>query len=241
MAIRSNPTVLRTPVRPAVASAPVVAAQGAVTPALPAKDEGRPALPLPDPGKAQALFDLVMHPIKTVKAVFDWGKNIMSFDRLGTITPANAPQAQATLVAADKALGVLAKLFPFMFRAVDKRAAQAVTELRPGIEQGLSARSLHGVNIVWPVGGANLSALEELTAFERTFAQAPDATVQKALNGISEINVQRLSLWDMANPVKRQAATLVIQRPITWLPGQKSVEESLRAYLDAQGTVKAAI
>jgi hypothetical protein len=209
-----------------------------VAPALPAKNDA-PALP--DPGKAKGLMDLVLHPIKTVKAVFDWGTNILSFDRLGAITPANAPQAQAALGAADQALGSLAKLFPFMFRAVDRRAAQAVTQLRPGIEQGLSTRSLHGVNIVWPVGGSNLSALQELTAFDRVFANAPDATVQKALSGISEINVQRLSLWDMANPIKRQAATLVIQRPLTWLPGQRSVEDSMRAYLEALGTVKATV
>ncbi|MNX85549.1 hypothetical protein D3C86_1173890 [compost metagenome] len=237
MVIRTNPTVLRTPVRQ-VSGTVQAAAQSPVSPALPAKSEA-PALP--DPTKAKALADLVMHPIKSVKAVFDWGKNILSFDRLGVITPTNAPQAQATLGAADSALGSLAKLFPFMFRAVDRRAAQAVTQLRPGIEQGLSARSLHGINIVWPVGGANLTALQELTAFDRAFANAPDAAVQKALSGISEINVQRLSLWDMANPVKRQAATLVIQRPITWLPGQKSVEESVRAYLEAQGTVKVTI
>lgn len=239
MAIRSNPTVLRTTVRPAATSAPV-AAQAPVSPALPANGES-PALPIPDPGRAKALVDMVLHPIETVKSIFDWGKNILSFDRLGTITPENAPQAQTTLGAAESALGGLAKLFPFMFRAVEKRAAQAVTQLRPGIEQGLSARSLHGINIVWPVGGSNLSALKELTAFDRVFATAPDATVQKALSGISEINVQRLSLWDMMNPVKRQAATLVIQRPITWLPGQRPVEESLKAYLDAQGSVKVAI
>lgn len=237
MAIRSNPTALRPSVRPLTTSAPVVA-QGPVTPALPAKSEA-PALP--DVGKAKGLADLVMHPIKSVKAIATWGRNLLAFEQLGAITPANAPQAQAALVDADKALGSLAKLFPFMFRAVDRRAAQAVTQLRPGIEQDLSTRSLHGINIVWPVGGANLSALEELTAFSRAFASAPDAAVQKALSGVSEINVQRLSLWDMANPVKRQAATLVIQRPLTWLPGQHSVEESLRAYLIAQGTVKVTI
>lgn len=241
MAVRVNGAPLqRIPRRPVVAGGGLGVQAGPGVPEAPAKSDA-PALPVPDPRKATELMDALMHPLRTLKGFFDWGKNLMAFDAMGTVTTQNAQQAARYLAGMDGGLSLmgLARLLPFMSRAVDKRSAAAVTQLRPSIEAGLTARSLHGVNIVWPVGGSNYKAFQELMAFDSVFRETPDAVVQKVLAGVSEINVQRLDLWDMANPIKRQAATLVIQRPITWLPGQRSIEESLRTYLTQAGTVRA--
>jgi len=246
MAIRMEGTSLarhpRRPMAPVAAGGGVSVQAGPAVPETPAKSDA-PALPVPDPRKATELMDALVHPIRTVKGLFAWGKNLLAFDSLGAVNTQNAQMAAQYLGGMDSGLNLmgLARLLPFMANAIDKRAAAAVTQLRPSIEQGLTARSLHGVNIVWPVGGSNYKAFQELMAFDAVFKEYPDATVQKVLAGVSEINVQRLDLWDMANPVKRQAATLVIQRPITWLPGQRSIQESLRSYMNQAGTVSASV
>lgn len=240
MAMRVDGASLqRLPRRPAAPMSVGVQAAPSVPETQP--KSGAPSLPVPDPRKATDLMDALLHPLRTLKGFFDWGKNLMAFDAMGSVTTQNAQQAARYLGGMEGGLSLagLARLLPFMARALDKRSAAAVTQLRPSIEESLTARSMHGVNIVWPVGGSNYKAFQELMAFDSVFREAPDASVQKVLSGVSEINVQRLDLWDMANPVKRQAATLVIQRPITWLPGQRSIEESLRSYLAAAGTVSA--
>lgn len=250
MAIRMDGSSLQRLQRRPVAAGGGVAVQAApsvVTPAAPSVPDpaksNAPTLPVPDPRKATELVDALLHPIRTLKGFFAWGKNMLAFDGLGAINTQNAPHAAQYLSGMDGGLNLmgLARLLPFMARAVDKRAAAAVTQLRPSIEEGLTARSMHGVNIVWPVGGSNYKAFQELMAFDAVFKEYPDAAVQKVLAGVAEINVQRLDLWDMANPIKRQAATLVIQRPITWLPGQRSIEESLRSYLTQASTVSVTI
>jgi len=211
-------------------------------PAAPnATPDGKSSIPVPNPLTAAELVDVLIHPLRTIEGFFSWGKNILAFDALGSITSQNAQQAVVDLNAANKGMttAVLERIFPFMGRAIDRRAATAITQLRPNIEQGLSTRVNHPVNIVWPVGGSNLSALDELMTFDATFKGYPDATIQKTLAGIAEIDVQRLDLWDMANPIKHQAATLFIQRPITWIPGQHPIDESLKAYMDAQSRVSA--
>lgn len=211
-----------------------IAASAPVTPPL-----QNPNPTLPDPRKATDLGQALLHPLQTIKGLFGWVKNVMAFDALGAITPANAPAALARLEAADAGvlMSALGHLLPFLGRAIDSRAAKALTQLRPGIEQDLGARALHPVNLMWPVRGSNLSNYKELMLFSETFRSYPDPIVQKTLAGIASIDVQHLDVWDMGNPVKRQAATLVVQRPITWLPGQRTMDESLRRYMDAQGAV----
>lgn len=241
MAIRMDGASLhRLPRRPVVAGGGVAVQAAPGVPETPAKSNN-PTLPVPDPRRATELMDAVMHPLRTIKSFFSWGKNLLAFDGLGAINTQNAPLAAQYLGGMDSAAMGLARLLPFMARALDKRSAAAVTQIRPSIEEGLTTRSMHGVNIVWPVGGSNYKAFQELMAFDAVFREVPDAVVQKVLAGVSEINVQRLDLWDMANPIRRQAATLVIQRPITWLPGQRSIEESLRSYLAQAGTVSVTI
>lgn len=246
MAIRSNYASLRAlPLRSVAAGGGLGVAAPSPSPSVPeTPTTGKvPSLPVPDPRKPAELMDALIHPIRTIKGLFNWSKNMVAFDALGTITPANAPQAEACLTGASDGINLagLADLIPFLGAAVNKRAATALTQLRPGIEQELSARTQRPLNLMWPVGGSNLSAFQELMTFDQTFKGYPDAVVQKALGGISEIDVQRLDLWDMNNPIKRQAATLFIQRPITWVPGQKPISESLKTYLDAEAQVSASV
>lgn len=196
-----------------------------------------------DPRKGLEIVDALTHPLRVLKGAWQWGTSLLKFDRLGTVSSANATAAQSTLQQAREGLDKigLARLLPFLSNAINKRAAEALTELRPDVERQVSEKAGHPVHIVWPVGGHWYTALDELVLFDKTFKEAPSAEVMKALSGISEINVQKLKLVDWFNPIKKQAATLFIQRPLEWAPGQKPMEEVLKTYFTQVSTVSAMI
>lgn len=202
-----------------------------------------PALPGEGVIKTGELMNALIHPLRTLRGLFDWSRSLLAFEMLGAVSTQNAEKAESYLTRAEQGVAAsgLGRVLPFLSRAVNNRAAEALKQLRPSIEQDLSTRAMHPIYIGWPVGGPNVAAFQELMTFNRAFKECPDIVVQKALSGITEINVQRLDLWDMTHPVKRQAATLIVQRPIKWLPGQQSLGDSVRAYLAACGTVSVAI
>lgn len=193
--------------------------------------------------KSFEIIDALTHPLRVIKGAWQWGTSIFKFDRLGAITSENAGTAQGTLAAAREGLDKigLAKVLPFLSNAIEKRAAKALTELRPDVERQISAKAGHPVHIVWPVGGSWAKALDELVLFDQTFQEAEPAAVMKALAGISEINVQKLSVVDWFNPIRKQAATLFIQRPLEWAPGQKPMEDVLKAYFTQVTSVQVAL
>ncbi len=196
-----------------------------------------------DPRKGLELIDALTHPLRVIKGAWQWGTSLLKFDRLGEVTSQNAVAAQGTLKSAREGLDKigLARLLPFLSNAIDKRAAEALTELRPDVERQVSEKAGHPVHIVWPVGGHWYTALDELVLFDKTFKEAQPAEVMKALSGISEINVQKLSIVDWFKPIRKEAATLFIQRPLEWAPGQKPMEEVLKAYFTQVTSVSAMI
>ncbi|GEM_PF-1269432 len=200
-------------------------------------------VPTPDPRKGLEVIDALTHPLRVIKGAWQWGASLLKFDQLGTVSSGNALVAQGTLQAAREGLDKigLARLLPFLSNAIDKRAAEALTELRPDVERQVSEKSGHPVHIVWPVGGHWYTALDELVLLDKTFKEAQPAEVMKALSGISEINVKKLSVVDWFNPIKKEAATLFIQRPLEWAPGQKPMEEVLKAYFTQVTTVSATV
>lgn len=195
-----------------------------------------------DPRKGLELMDALTHPIRVIKGAWQWGTSLFKFDRLGAVNSANATSAQGTLAAAREGLDKigLARLLPFLSNAIEKRAAEALTELRPDVEKQLSTKAGHPVHIVWPAGVWS-KAFDELVLFDKTFQEAEPAAVMKALSGISEINVQKLSVVDWFKPIRKEAATLFIQRPIEWAPGQKPMEEVLKGYFTQVSSVSAMI
>jgi len=195
-----------------------------------------------DPRKGLELIDALTHPLRVLKGAWQWGSAILKFDRLGDVTSANALTAQGALHAASEGLGKigLARMLPFLSKAIEKRAAEALTELRPDVEKQVTEKAGHPVHIVWPAGVWS-KAFDELVLFDKTFKEAEPAAVMKALSGISEINVQKLSIVDWFNPIRKQAATLFIQRPIEWAPGQKPMEEVLKTYFTQVSSVSAMI
>jgi hypothetical protein len=188
-------------------------------------------------------MDALTHPLRVIKGAWQWGTSLFTFDRLGPVTSQNAQAAQGALAAAREGLDKigLARVLPFLSNAISKRAAEALTELRPDVEQQVSAKAGHPVHIVWPVGGHWATALDELVLFDKTFKEAEPAEVLKALSGVSEINVQKLSVVDWFNPIRKEAATLFIQRPLEWAPGQKPMEEVLKAYFTKVTSVSAMV
>jgi hypothetical protein len=196
-----------------------------------------------DPRKGLELIDAVTHPLRVIKGAWQWGTSLLKFDRLGEVSSQNAVAAQGALKAAREGLDKigLARLLPFLSNAIDKRAAEALTELRPDVERQVSEKAGHPVHIVWPVGGHWYTALDELVLFDKTFKEAQPAEVLKALSGISEINVQKLSIVDWFKPIRKEAATLFIQRPLEWAPGQKPMEEVLKTYFTQVTSVSATI
>lgn len=223
---------------PAPSGAPVQAA-APVTPQAPAAA----GVLTTDPRKGMELIDALTHPLRVIKGAWQWGTSLLKFDRLGPVSSGNALAAQGALQQAKEGLDKigLARLLPFLSNAIDKRAAEALTELRPDVEKQVSEKAGHPVHIVWPVGGHWYTALDELVLFDKTFKEAHSAEVMKALSGISEINVQKLKLVDWFNPIRREAATLFIQRPIEWAPGQKPMEEVLKSYFTQVSTVSVSI
>lgn len=217
---------------------PVASARPAAAPAVAPQAAGV----MKDPRKGLELMDALTHPIRVIKGAWQWSTSILKFDRLGTVTSQNAPSAQGALQQAREGLAKigLARVLPFLSNAIEKRAAEALTELRPDVERQISERAGHPVHIVWPVGGWS-SALDELVLFDKTFKEAEPAAVMKALSGISEINVQKLSVVDWFKPIRKEAATLFIQRPLEWAPGQKPMEDVLRAYFTQVTSVSAMI
>lgn len=232
-------------VKPASPAAqPQTAATMQASGSVPAQAPSAAGVLAHDPRKSLEIIDAITHPLRVLKGAWQWATAILKFDRLGAITAENAPQAQAALSDASEGLDKigLARVLPFLSNAINKRAAKALTELRPDVEARISEKAGHGVHIVWPVGGGEWAkALDELLTFDRTFQEADEAAVLKALNGIAEINVQKLSVVDWFNPIRKQAATLFIQRPLEWAPGQKSMEETLKAYFAQVSAVSVAI
>jgi len=197
-----------------------------------------------DPRKGLEIIDALTHPLRVIKGAWQWATSILKFDRLGEVTSQNAVQAQGALASAREGMDKigLARVLPFLSNAINKRAAEALTELRPDVERQVSEKAGHPVHIVWPVGGGQwATALDELVLFDKTFKEAEPAAVMKALSGISEINIQKLSVVDWFNPIRKQAATLFIQRPIEWAPGQKPMEEVLKTYFTQVSSVAVAM
>lgn len=194
------------------------------------------------PRKSLEIVDALTHPLRVIKGAWQWGTSLLKFDRLGTVTSANAAPAQGALQAAREGLDKigLAKLLPFLSNAIEKRAAEALTELRPDVEKQLSEKAGHPVHIVWPAGVWS-KAFDELVLFDKTFKEAEPAAIMKVLSGVSEINVQKLSIVDWFRPIRKEAATLFIQRPIEWAPGQKPMEEVLKGYFTQVSSVSAMI
>lgn len=191
------------------------------------------ALVMADLGQA------LVHPIQTIKSLWNLGKDFRNFDALTPLSAASGPQARDALdaAAADfKATG-LTHVLGFVAKAIDRKAAAAFTQLKPAVEQSLSATTGRQVTLVWPNAGQNQnwSDLNDTIAISETLAAYPPAVLQKAFNGVSQIAIQNGSLQGMIQPIQRQAATLTVSRPL--LPGQSSVAGTLMHYLDQQGAV----
>lgn len=237
------------PVGPAL---PGFSATAPVTPSVPAPQG--PVDVLPDPGNPVARFlsapitgalilaDLaqaLFHPIKTIKSLWSLGTRLRSFDAMTPLVAASGPAARDTLHAsvADFEATGLTHVLPFLAKSIDKRAATAFGQLRPAVESTLGGRVNHVVTLTWPASGRNWTALDDTIAIGDVLKQYPDAAVQKAFNGVVEVQVQDQSVQGFFRPVRRVGNTLIVSRPLALLPGQKTIAEGLMAYLNEAGRV----
>lgn len=250
MGIYSVGTTASATTAPAPAPAPSTPSLTTATPTM-VPDQNQVGIQNPTPPSGPSLpnpmpeFDLahaLLHPFRTLGGLFQFAKGIFTFDRYTPVVAANSPAALSDLQAAEQGLSEsgLDHLLPFMNAMIQSRAAKALTTLRPDIEQSLGTRVGHPVTLVWPSSGSWSDDLNELAAIARDFAAQPDAVVQKALSGISEIDVTPTQILD-TNPVKVDAATLMVERPISWLPGQTPVASALNTYMTQLATVQSQV
>ena len=162
------------------------------------------------------------------------------------MTPLQAqggPKARDTLHAAvaDLKGSGLMHILGFAAKAIDKRAGVAFGQLRPSVETTLAARVSHPVNLMWPASGRNWTALDDTISVQNVLAAYPDAVVQKAFQGISEVQVVDQSIQGYFQPVRRSGAALLVSRPLGIVPGEKRLDESLMQYLNEAGKVSAGI
>ncbi|MBM3266103.1 MAG: hypothetical protein FJZ01_00515 [Candidatus Sericytochromatia bacterium] len=233
-------------------SAPVY--PGTTPPAQPAPQG--PVNTLPDPANPVAAIlaapinaslivaDLVQalsHPIKTIKSLWSLMGNLGKFDRLTPLQAASGPAARDSLHAAvaDLKSSGLTHVLGFAARAIDRRAGVAFAQLRPSVEQTLGGRAGRPINLMWPAAGRNWTALDDTITIQNVLAQYPDAIVQKAFMGVSEIQVVDQSFQGYFQPVRRSGAALIVSRPLGLVPGEKRLDESLMAYLNEAGRVSA--
>lgn len=246
-----------TPVAPSYApSAPVFPGTAPATPTLGAPGTAGPITTLPDPKNPIAeilaapvnasliLADLaqaIIHPIKTVKSLFSLWKNLSSFDAMTPLQAQGGPKARDTLHAAVSDLkgSGLIHILGFAARAIDKRAGVAFSQLRPSVEATLGTRVSHPVTLTWPAHGRNWSALDDTISVQNVLAAYPDAIVQKAFQGVSEVQVVDQSVQGYFQPVRRSGAALIVSRPLGVVPGEKRLDEALMQYLNEAGRVNA--
>ncbi len=249
-------------IRPAIAPrvtafvppAPVYPGVAPPAPTLGVPNPLAPVTTLPDPANPVAailaapinasliLADLaqaIVHPIKTIKSLWSLMGNLNKFDRLTPLQAASGPAARDSLHAAvaDLKASGLTHVLGFAARAIDRRAGEAFVQLRPSVEQTLGARVAHKVNLMWPAAGRNWTALDDTIAIQNVLAQYPDAAIQKAFLGVSEVQVVDQSVQGYFQPVRRSGAALIVSRPLGLVPGEKRVDEALMAYLNDSGRV----
>lgn len=215
-----------------------------------------PVTTLPDPANPVAellaapinasliLADLaqaVLHPIQTVKSLFSLWKNLSAFDAMTPLQAQAGPKARDTLHAAvaDLKGSGLVHILGFAARAIDRRAGVAFDQLRPSVEASVATRVAHPVTLTWPAAGRNWSALDDTISIQNVLAAYPDAVVQKAFQGVSEVQVVDQSIQGYFQPVRRSGAALVISRPLGVVPGERRLDEALMQYLNEVGRVSA--
>jgi hypothetical protein len=240
--------------RPAVAFPPSAPVFPGIVPPASGQNPLAPVNTLPDPANpvaailaapvnaslivadlAQALF----HPIKTIKSLWSLMGHLGNFDRLTPLQAASGPAARDNLHAAvnDLKESGLTHVLGFVAKAIDRRAGEAFGQLRPSVEQTLGSRVAHPVNLMWPAAGRNWTALDDTIRIQNVLGQYPDAIVQKAFQGVSEVQIVDQSIQGYFQPVRRSGAALLVSRPLGIVPGEKRIDESLMAYLNDAGRV----
>jgi hypothetical protein len=214
---------------------------GIAAPSTPAQPQPLPgANEQVKPGKsfgALALLDLAnmaMHPIQTVKSLFLVTKDAIALQTKRGLTVASAGPAVAQFQQACKNLdeAPFKNLLPFFDRILNSWAEGRFGELRPQVQDRLSQRAWHAVQLEWPNGGTGRQRLEELLMLNDVAEKATDGQVVRGLQGRNRIRIQDSSAMDYFYPLASEGDALILRRNLPLVPGQKSMAETFYGYMN---------
>jgi hypothetical protein len=233
------------PPMPAPVPAPVASAgTQPAWPMPPASTQPPPTTPGPTVGPytppsfgALAMLDLakmIAHPWQTIKSFGLLTKDLAMLVPKRGLSVASAAPAMAQYAEARKHLeeAPFRKIFPFFEWGLDKWAFGRAQELAPEVQQRISERAWHPIQLEWPDGGKGHDVLTEVMTLSDVASKASDGQIVRAFLGANRLQFKNSTPMDYFYPMARSGDALILRRNLPLIPGQKSIQQTLTEHMN---------